>query len=107
MQLPSKQPIYVRHYFDFSLYVHADPVLIQQWYHTRFGILLDTAFTDPSNYYYQYALGNRAQHFALARQVWTHVNLKLLKTYILPTKLRADVLYTKTKDSKIHQVSYN
>ncbi len=48
LQLPSKQPIYVSDYFDFSIYVDADPVLIEQWYLERFGILLDTAFTDQA-----------------------------------------------------------
>ncbi len=76
LQLPSKQPIYVSDYFDFSIYVDADPVLIEQWYLERFGILLDMAFTDPSNYYYQYAIGNRADAFAMARQVWHDVNLR-------------------------------
>ncbi|MEO2817852.1 type I pantothenate kinase, partial [Lacticaseibacillus rhamnosus] len=105
LQLPSKQPIYVSDYFDFSIYVDADPVLIEQWYLERFGILLDTAFTDPSNYYYQYAIGNRADAFAMARQVWHDVNLKNLKEYILPTKNRADVILHKTKGHKIDQVS--
>ena len=73
LQLPSKQPIYVSDYFDFSIYVDANPDLIEQWYLERFGILLDTAFTDPNNYYYQYAIGDRADAFAMARQVWRDV----------------------------------
>lgn len=105
LQLPSKQPIYVSDYFDFSIYVDADPTLIEQWYLERFGILMDTAFTDPSNYYYQYAIGNRKDAFDMARKVWRDVNLKNLKEYILPTKNRADVILHKTTGHKIDQVA--
>lgn len=49
LQLPSNQLIYASDYFDFSIYVDADPELIEQWYLERFGLLLDTAFTDPTN----------------------------------------------------------
>ena len=105
LQLPSKQPIYVSDYFDFSIYVDANPDLIEQWYLERFGILLDTAFTDPNNYYYQYAIGDRADAFAMARQVWRDVNLKNLNEYILPTKNRADIILHKTTGHEIDQVS--
>ncbi len=57
LQLPSNQQLYVSDYFDWSLYVDADPDLIEHWYLQRFGMLLDTAFTDPSNYYYPYSEG--------------------------------------------------
>ncbi|MFK5282498.1 type I pantothenate kinase, partial [Lacticaseibacillus paracasei] len=87
--------------FDFSIYVDANPDLIEQWYLERFGILLDTAFTDPNNYYYQYAIGDRADAFAMARQVWRDVNLKILNEYILPTKNRADIFLLKTTGLEI------
>lgn len=105
LQLPACQPIYVRAYFDFSIYVAADPVLIAQWTLERFGILLDTAFTDPANTTYQTAIGNRAAAFAMARQVWQAVNLCNLCEYILPTCNRADVILHKTMRHKIAQVS--
>lgn len=62
-------------YSDFLFYVELDPVLIEQWYLERSGICLDTASTDPSNYYYVYAIGNRAELLLLARQVWHDVYL--------------------------------
>ncbi|EGF48570.1 pantothenate kinase, partial [Lacticaseibacillus rhamnosus MTCC 5462] len=52
----------------------------------------------------QYAIGNRADAFAMARQVWHDVNLKNLKEYILPTKNRADVILHKQR-TQIDQVS--
>ena len=104
LQLPSKAPIYVSDYFDFSIYVDADPKNIEQWYLERFGMLLDTAFTDPTNYYYQYAIGDRKDAFKMAKQVWRDVNLKNLTEYILPTKNRADVILHKTAHHLIDEV---
>jgi type I pantothenate kinase len=105
LQLPTHEPIYVSDYFDLSIYVDADPELIEQWYLERFGMLLDTAFTDPTNYYYQYAIGDRKVAFDMARDVWDKVNLVNLKDYILPTKNRADVILHKTQNHVIDQVS--
>lgn len=105
LQLPSEQPIYISDYFDFSIYVDADPKDIEQWYLERFGMLLDTAFTDPTNYYYQYAIGDREDAFKMAREVWRDVNLKNLTEYILPTKNRADVILHKTANHLIDEVA--
>ena len=105
LQLPTHEPIYVSDYFDLSIYVDADPELIEQWYLERFGMLLDTAFTDPTNYYYQYAIGDREAAFDMARDVWDTVNLVNLNEYILPTKNRADVILHKTENHVIDQVA--
>jgi len=104
LQLPTGQSIYASDYFDFSIYVDADPDLIEHWYLERFGLLLDTAFTDPTNYYYPYATGDRDQAFTLAKDVWRTVNLTNLEEYILPTRERADVILHKIKHHQIDRV---
>ena len=104
LQLPSKQPLFVSDFFDFSLYVDADAELIEHWYLERFGLLLDTAFQDPSNYYYPYAQGNRQDAFAMAKDVWHRVDLPNLKEYILPTRNRADIILHKTTNHKIDRI---
>lgn len=103
LQLPSNQQLYVSDYFDWSLYVDADADLIEQWYLQRFGLLLDTAFTDPSNHYYPYTKVSRKEAFAKARDVWEQVDLPNLREFILPTKPRADVILHKTTG---HLVDY-
>lgn len=95
LQLPANQQIYVSDFFDFSIYVDADSKLIEKWYLERFGALLETAFLDPSNFYYPYAIGKREDAFAMARGVWKNVNLKNLEEYILPTRNRADLILHK------------
>lgn len=104
LQLPTAQPIYVSDFLDWSIYVDADPELIQHWYLERFGILLDTAFQDPNNYYYPWAQGDRDKAFAMAKDVWKKINLVNLKQYILPTRTRADVILHKTHHHVIDQV---
>lgn len=59
LQLPTTQRLFVSDFFDFSIYVDADASLVEKWYLERFGMLLDTAFQDPTNYYYPYAQGDR------------------------------------------------
>lgn len=104
LQLPANQQIYVSDFFDFSVYVDADPALIEEWYLERFASLLDTAFRDPSNFYYSYAIGKREDAFAMAKNVWKEVNLKNLEEFILPTRNRADVILHKTHNHVIDEV---
>lgn len=104
LQLPTSQPIYVSDFFDWSIYVDANSELIQHWYLERFGILLDTAFQDPNNYYYPWAQGDREKAFEMAKDVWKKINLVNLKQYILPTRTRADVILHKTNHHLIDHV---
>ncbi|RGW54998.1 type I pantothenate kinase [Limosilactobacillus fermentum] len=104
LQLPTTQRLFVSDFFDFSVYVDADASLVEKWYLERFGMLLDTAFQDPTNYYYPYAQGDRAEAFKMAKQVWKDVNLPNLNDYILPTRTRADVILHKTEHHYIDRV---
>ncbi|APU46062.1 type I pantothenate kinase [Limosilactobacillus fermentum] len=104
LQLPTTQRLFVSDFFDFSVYVDADANLVEKWYLERFGMLLDTAFQDPTNYYYPYAQGDRAEAFKMAKQVWKDVDLPNLNDYILPTRTRADVILHKTEHHYIDRV---
>lgn len=104
LQLPTTQRLFVSDFFDFSIYVDSDASLVEKWYLERFGMLLDTAFQDPTNYYYPYAQGDRAEAFKMAKQVWKDVDLPNLNDYILPTRTRADVILHKTEHHYIDRV---
>lgn len=104
LQLPTTQRLFVSDFFYFSIYVDADASLVEKWYLERFGMLLDTAFQDPTNYYYPYAQGDRAEAFKMAKQVWKDVDLPNLNDYILPTRTRADVILHKTEHHYIDRV---
>ncbi|EXJ23655.1 Pantothenate kinase [Alkalibacterium sp. AK22] len=104
LQLPANEKIFMSDFFDFSFYVDAEPDRIEKWYLERFGLLLHTAFKDPTNYYYPYAVGDREEAFKMARNVWRTVNLKNLEEFILPTRFRADMIIHKTTDHYIDQL---
>lgn len=104
LQLPSNEIIYVSDFFDFSFYVDAQEELIEKWYLQRFGLLLDTAFKNPSNYYYKFTSWKREDAFDYARSVWERVNLVNLREYILPTSLRANLIIHKTHNHYIDKV---
>ncbi len=104
LQLPANQQIYVSDFFDFSIFVDAAPKLIETWYLERFESLLDTAFQEPNNYYYKFAIGDRQDALKMAQSVWKNINLKNLTEYILPTRSRADIILHKTANHQIDQV---
>ncbi|GEL14868.1 type I pantothenate kinase [Pediococcus cellicola] len=95
LQLPSNQTIYISDFFDWSIYVDADPELIEKWFLERFGILLDTAFHNPQDYYYEYAQWPREKAFEEAKKVWKRVDLPNLEEFILPTRSRANLILHK------------
>ena len=70
----------------------------------RFGILVDTAFKDPNNYYNRFAAIDRAEAFDFAKGIWKEVNLNNLVNYILPTRFRADAIIHKTTNHYIDQI---
>ena len=104
LQLPANEKIYASDFFDFSFYVDAEPENIEKWYLQRFGILVDTAFRDPENFYNVFADVERSEAFTYAKRIWKAVNLKNLEEYILPTRFRADVILHKTTDHYIDQI---
>lgn len=104
LQLPSNETIFVSDFFDFSFYVDASEELIEKWYIQRFGLLLDTAFQNPNNYYYKFTDWTREAAFEYARTMWEDVNLVNLHEYILPTRLRANLILHKTTNHYIDKI---
>ncbi len=104
LQLPSNEQIYVSDFTDFSIYMDADPEMIEKWYLDRFGLLLDTALRNPKNFYYEYAVGDRDDAFKMARDVWAKVDLPNLEENILPTRSRADMIMHKTINHRIDKI---
>ncbi|UQS84339.1 type I pantothenate kinase [Bombilactobacillus thymidiniphilus] len=106
LQLPQNQNLYVSDYFDFSIYVDADPQLIEKWFIHRFeGFLIEeNKNPNPDNFYYQFTKQPLEQALATAHQVWRDVNYNNLVKYIAPTMNRADLILHKTKHHKIDHV---
>jgi type I pantothenate kinase len=93
----------VSDFFDFSVYVDADPEDIRSWYVTRFLSLRDTAFRDPRSFFTRYAELTEEQAVRQAEHLWDTINGPNLNTNIRPTRGRATVILRKDGD---HQVKW-
>lgn len=95
---------YVSDYFDFSIYVDADPAHVGRWYVDRFLTFRDTAFRDPQNYFHRYADLSDGEARAEAGRIWEEINLPNLQHNIAPTRDRATLILDKSADHSVRQV---
>jgi type I pantothenate kinase len=95
---------FVSDFFDFSVYLDADEDVLEQWYIERFQRLRRTAFRDPRSYFRKYADLTDEEAGAMARDIWTRINLRNLHENILPTRARASLVLTKDASHSIQTV---
>jgi len=96
---------FVSDFFDFSIYIDADPEVIQDWYVTRFMRLRSTAFRDPAAYFHRYAHLTPDEARAKALDIWHSINQKNLDENILPTRQRARLILRKNAHHRIETVA--
>ena len=96
---------FVSDFFNFSIYMDADPKVIEDWYVTRFMRLRQTAFRDPAAYFHRYAKLSPDEARAKALEIWHDVNEKNLYENILPTRQRARLILRKGANHRIETVS--
>lgn len=102
---PDGPGVSVADYFDFRIYVDADPAHIERWYVNRFLQLRKTAFTDPRSYFRNYAELSDREATATAQEIWRSINLPNLVENIAPTKPRATLILHKDADHRIDEIS--
>ena len=96
---------FVSDFFDFSVYLDADEGLLQDWYVSRFMSLRETAFRDPLSYFRRYADIGAGEAEAIARGIWTRINLKNLVENVRPTRARASLILRKGASHEIERVA--
>ena len=96
---------FVSDFFDFSVYLDADERLLENWYVSRFMSLRDTAFRDPLSYFRRYADIDAAEAEAIARGIWTRINLRNLVENVRPTRARASLILRKGASHEIERVA--
>jgi type I pantothenate kinase len=94
----------VSDYFDFSIFVDADPDDIKRWYVERFLALKGTAFTNPDAYFRRYADLSEAEAVEIANGIWEEVNEANLYRNILPSRERASLILEKAGDHSVSRV---
>ncbi|MFC7526172.1 type I pantothenate kinase [Parapedobacter sp. GCM10030251] len=101
--------VFVSDFFDYSIYVDADPENLLEWYTQRFQWLRKTAFQNTASYFHRYADLNEKQSVTVATRIWNEINKPNLLKNILPTRFRADLILEKgshhfVKSIKIRKV---
>jgi type I pantothenate kinase len=99
------QEVALSDYFDFSIYIDAEPADIEQWYLERFKALWETAFTNPASYFHPLTK-ELSEEQALQRAIgfWSDINLVNLKENIEPTRSRAKLVMQKGKQHRVEKV---
>ena len=95
----------VSDFFDFSVYIDAEELVLRDWYVRRFLTLRDTAFTDPRSYFHRYAPLSDEEAAATALAIWERTNLANLEDNIRPTRPRATLILKKGADHVVEQVA--
>ena len=96
---------FVSDFIDFSIYIDADPVVIENWYVTRFMRLRSTAFRDPGAYFHKFAAMDPDEAHRRALSLWRTINLRNLEEHILPTRRRARLILRKSESHRVEAVS--
>ncbi len=104
LQSGSEHTLFVSDYVDFSIYVDAPESELETWFLDRFRTLRGTAFRDPRSFFHRYAEMPEEEAMAMAREVWSRINLANLQENIAPTRERARLILVKERDHVVEQV---
>jgi type I pantothenate kinase len=99
------QELALSDYFDFTIFVDAEPEQIKTWFLNRFSKLWSSAFTNPLSYFHKLTLEyTEQQALDRARDIWQTINLPNLHENILPTRSRATLIMQKGPEHRVDQV---
>ncbi|HHW84277.1 MAG TPA: type I pantothenate kinase [Actinomycetales bacterium] len=97
-------PLVVSDFFDFSIYVHAQPEDVKNWYIQRFLKLRETAFANPESYFHKYAMLSDGQAISEASRIWDTINAPNLLANIAPTRGRATLVLSKDAEHRMRKM---
>jgi type I pantothenate kinase len=106
LQPPSiGQELALSDFFDFTIYIDANPQTIENWYLSRFKQLWTSAFTNPRSYFHALTKElNEEQAMDRAKGFWRNINLPNLRENIEPTRSRAKLVMQKGDEHRVQQV---
>ncbi|GAB6263839.1 type I pantothenate kinase [Photobacterium sp. CCB-ST2H9] len=96
--------VFISDLLDFSIYVDAEPDLLQTWYIERFLKFRKGAFQDPSSYFNHYTKLSESEAIKTATNIWQEINGKNLKENILPTRERASLILQKGSNHAVQTI---
>ncbi|GLQ73181.1 type I pantothenate kinase [Vibrio penaeicida] len=96
--------VFISDFLDFSLFVDAQPEMIQTWYVERFMKFRQGAFTKPGSYFGHYTKLTKSEALEKAQSIWQTINGKNLQQNILPTRERAQLILQKGQNHMVEKV---
>lgn len=96
--------VFVSDYFDFAIYIDADPSVVRNWYIERFLTLRQSAFADPRSYFSRYASLSDQEAIETASDIWDAINGPNLVENIAPTRDRANLVMKKGVDHRVEEI---
>ncbi|MDR3219683.1 MAG: type I pantothenate kinase [Dysgonamonadaceae bacterium] len=105
MDYPQNKPsAFVSDFLDFSIYVDAEEIFLEDWFITRFMNFRETAFNDPCSYFFTITKFPTTEARKIAKNIWREINRKNLHKNILPTRERANLILHKGENHKVDAV---
>ena len=104
LQTVAGAPAVASDYFDFSIYLDADPMVIEAWYLERFLLLQRNAIARPTSFFHRFRDLTPSQAAEIARRAWHQINLPNLTENILPTRRRADLVIRKGRSHAVEEL---
>ncbi|HEY2482317.1 MAG TPA: hypothetical protein VGI30_09000 [Caulobacteraceae bacterium] len=89
---------------DCLLFIDAAEADLEAWFVARFMGFWEAAADDPSSFYVRFRDCDRAGAEALAKLVWTSINLPNLRQHIAPVRAYADLVVVKAADHAVSRV---
>jgi len=96
--------IFVSDYFDFTLFVDADPTVIKQWYIQRVLSFWRGPFQKSDSYFNFLTKLTQEEVIKFAEKVWHEINELNLLENIVPYRQRAQLILYKTVDHSVQEV---
>ena len=96
--------VFISDYFDFTIYVHAEEEVIQEWYVERFLSFCEIARTDPTSFFRRFISLSDLKARQHAKKIWRDINKINLLENILPTRERARLILNKEHDHSVQSV---
>lgn len=91
---------------DCLIYIEAAETDLETWFVARFMSLWEAAADDPASFYRRFRDRDAAGAEALARMVWSGINLPNLRDHIAPVRAFADLIVEKAADHSLLRIRW-
>lgn len=101
---PGQPQVFVSDYFDFSIYVDADPAVVAKWFIERFMSFRLQAIDNKKLYMNRFSQLSDHEARVFAQHIWDSINAKNLQENVAPCKNRAKLILAKGEDHAVERI---